>query len=244
MQTHQYKGPIFRNQTRGGQFVAKMSIGIMAALILLIATFSMGTQSAHAHVFRTCSAHDRTYTIVSGDTLGKIGARYRVAWSLLASHNQIAHPDLIYVNQSICIPAAGSRTTSAIAAGGSARATGSHAPAKRTVPPQRPAHKPVPPPVSTGSGSVTAMIRSVFGAYAPAAIRVAACESGLNPGASNPAYYGGSHAAGLFQILYPSTWRGTSQAASSPYNARANVIAAHEIFMRDGHSWREWTCKG
>ena len=67
-------------------------------------------------------------------------------------------------------------------------------------------------------------------------------ESGLNPGAYNPTSIGGSHAAGVFQILYPSTWAGTPEAGSSPYNAWANIEAAHAIFVRDGYSWREWTC--
>ena len=74
-------------------------------------------------------------------------------------------------------------------------------------------------------------------------LRIAQCESGLNPNAYNPISIGGSHAEGVFQILYPSTWSGTPQAASSPYDAWANIQAAHAIFMRDGYSWREWTCQ-
>lgn len=81
------------------------------------------------------------------------------------------------------------------------------------------------------------VIRGAFGADADQAIRVAECESGLNPNAYNP-----SGATGLFQIM-PGTWAGTSEAGASPYNAQANALAAHEIFVRDGHSWREWTCQ-
>ncbi|GAC1367697.1 MAG: hypothetical protein NVS2B12_40640 [Ktedonobacteraceae bacterium] len=81
------------------------------------------------------------------------------------------------------------------------------------------------------------VIRGVFGANADQAIRVAECESSLNPYAYNP-----SGATGLFQIM-PGTWAGTSQAWSSPYNIQANVIAAHEIYVRDGYSWREWVCQ-
>lgn len=101
-----------------------------------------------------------------------------------------------------------------------------------------------PPPGPTGPGqsSVAAMIEQVFGSYAAGALQVARCESGLNPNAYNPTSIGGSHAEGVFQILYPSTWMGTSEAGSSPYNARANILAAHEIFVRDGYSWREWSC--
>jgi len=101
---------------------------------------------------------------------------------------------------------------------------------------------PTPPPVSTGQGSVATMINQIFGPYAAGALQVAKCESGLNPAAYNPTSNGGSHAAGVFQILYPSTWMNTSEASSSPYNAQANILAAHEIFVRDGYSWREWSC--
>lgn len=101
---------------------------------------------------------------------------------------------------------------------------------------------PTPPPVPSGQGSVAAMIYQIFGPYAAGALQVAKCESGLNPGAYNPVSNGGSHAAGVFQILYPSTWMNTSEASSSPFNARANILAAHEIFVRDGYSWREWSC--
>jgi hypothetical protein len=81
------------------------------------------------------------------------------------------------------------------------------------------------------------VIRGAFGADADQAIRVAECESGLNPNAYNP-----SGAMGLFQIM-PGTWAGTSEVGASPYNAQANAQAAHQIFVRDGYSWREWSCK-
>ncbi len=101
---------------------------------------------------------------------------------------------------------------------------------------------PTPTPIPTGQSSVAAMIEQVFGPYAPGALQVARCESGLNPGAYNPTSIGGSHAEGVFQILYPSTWMTTSEAGSSPYNAQANILAAHEIFVRDGYNWHEWSC--
>jgi hypothetical protein len=91
---------------------------------------------------------------------------------------------------------------------------------------------------------MVAIINQVFGPYyGPAANRVAQCESGDNPNAYNPISVAGSHAEGLFQILVPSTWSTTSQAGYSPYDAWANTRAAHEIFVRDGYSWREWTCQ-
>ncbi len=91
--------------------------------------------------------------------------------------------------------------------------------------------------------AMAAIINQVFGPNGPAAVRVATCESGLNPSAYNSTSVGGNHAEGLFQILVPSTWSTTSQAGYSPYDASANTRAAHEIFVRDGYSWREWTCQ-
>ena len=101
-----------------------------------------------------------------------------------------------------------------------------------------------PGPVNPGPGgsSVAAMIEQVFGSYASTALAVARCESGLNPNAYNPTSIGGSHAEGVFQILYPSTWDTTPESASSPYNAMANIEAAHSIFVRDGYNWHEWAC--
>ncbi|GCF07524.1 hypothetical protein [Dictyobacter arantiisoli] len=96
---------------------------------------------------------------------------------------------------------------------------------------------------ATNDAYVTSAINDAFGSYSGQALRIAQCESTMNPGATNSMAIGNSHAEGLFQILYPSTWSGTSQAGASPYDARANARAAFEIFKRDGYSWREWQCQ-
>ncbi|GCF08914.1 transglycosylase SLT domain-containing protein [Dictyobacter arantiisoli] len=95
---------------------------------------------------------------------------------------------------------------------------------------------------ATNGADPTSVIRQVFGGYADQALHIAQCESTMNPGATNTQAIGNSHAAGLFQVLYPSTWITTSQASASPYDVTANVKAAYEIFQRDGYSWREWEC--
>ena len=207
-----------------------MSIGI--ALVLFVAALSLGTQTAQAHVHSTCSADDRTYVVVAGDTLSGIAYRYGTGWSSLASYNDIVNPNLIYVNQVVCVPSTGSTrsVSTAVQPQPASAPVASSAP----VAPSAPVVSSAP----ASSGGVTAIIDQVFGPYGSAATQVASCESGLNPGATNPY----SSAAGLFQIL-PSTWSGTSQAGSSPYNAWANAVAAHEIFVRDGYIWSEWTCK-
>src|SRR3989440_9086681 len=93
-----------------------------------------------------------------------------------------------------------------------------------TNPPPVPT-SPTPPPVPSGQGSVAAMINQIFGPYAAGALQVAKRESGLNPGADNPGANGGSHAVGVFHILYPGTWMTTAEAYGSPYNAQAHIVA-------------------
>jgi hypothetical protein len=90
--------------------------------------------------------------------------------------------------------------------------------------------------------SVATMINTEFGSYAPAAMSIAKCESGLNPNAVNPQKVGNSQATGIFQILYPSTWNTTDYANGSPTDPATNVQAAYQIFHRDGNNWHEWAC--
>lgn len=106
-----------------------------------------------------------------------------------------------------------------------------------------PAGLPQPPmPVPAGKQAVADMIAQTFGANANQALHVAECESGLNPLAQNHTSIGGSYASGVFQILYPSTWRGTSQASKSPFDAQANILAAYQI-SHGGTDWHQWVCR-
>jgi LysM repeat protein len=150
----------------------------------------------------------QNYTIVRGDTLSGIASTFGVSVSSLVAANHIADPNLIYAGKTLIIPD-----------GGSPRAS---------VPPtSQPLHR-----------SYADMIREVFGPSGDGAVRVATCESGLNPNA----YNGVLGAAGLFQII-PGTFASTSYRGQSVYNPLVNIKAAHEIFVRDGYSWREWACK-
>ncbi len=47
---------------------------------------------------------DIVYTVKSGDTLSGIASRYNTTYQKLAQYNNIANPNLIYVNQKIRIP--------------------------------------------------------------------------------------------------------------------------------------------
>ncbi len=219
LQTHQYIWKYL--QHRGGRFVVKIGLGVVVALAFFAATFGLSAGSAHAQVLSGC------YTVKAGDTLGGIAARYGTSWSSLASYNHIANPNLIYVNQSICIPG-----------GGSAPPAQQYSkPVVYSAPVTYSAPLTYSVPAAASNSTVAGMISQVFGSYAATATAIARCESGLNPGATNP--YSG--AAGLFQIM-PGTWVGTSWAGYSPYNAWANINAAYQIFVRDGYSWREWVC--
>ena len=189
--------------------------------------------SAHSSTTTTCPAGEHTYTVLKGDTLTGIGNRYGTRSSALASDNDIVNPNQIYIDQTLCIPVHGAARSLPKPVQKSTATTYTNPTSQKTATP------PVtvtPQPVPSG-GSIEAMIDSVFGSYGPGAINVARCESGLNPNAYNP-----SGAAGLFQIM-PGTWATTSEAGQSPFNAAANIAAAHEIFVRDGYSWREWTCQ-
>ncbi|MBF6589728.1 MAG: hypothetical protein IVW57_04255 [Ktedonobacterales bacterium] len=111
-------------------------------------------------------------------------------------------------------------------------------PVPQVVVPSGPPHY-----ANPGTQAIVNEIVAVFGPYAQGALNIARCESGYDPNAWNPFPVLGSHASGVFQILYPITWNGTSYARYSPYNADDNIRAAYEIFRRDGYSWREWECK-
>jgi LysM domain-containing protein/transglycosylase-like protein with SLT domain len=219
MQTFQHIQMCLRRRITGN-LVGKFRIGVVLGLLLLVATFILNVPGASAQTHIACSGSDRTYIVVSGDTLSGIGYRYGTSWSALASYNQIVNPNLIYIGQTVCIPSQGTVSNDPGQVQNNSASTNV-------------AQQPVP----AAGNSVVAMIGQTFGSYASGAINVASCESGLNPGASNS-----SGAAGLFQIM-PATWAGTSEAGQSPYNASANIAAAYQIFVRDGYSWREWTCQ-
>ncbi len=83
-------------------------ISVVAVLVLLLLGNTLGSQIFGAFAHAPCSARDRTYIVVRGDTLGRIGYRYKTSWQRLAAYNRIANPNLIYVNQTVCIPGGGS----------------------------------------------------------------------------------------------------------------------------------------
>lgn len=71
-------------------------------------------------------------------------------------------------------------------------------------------------------------------------LAVARCETGdtFDPYARNRS----SGASGIFQFL-PSTFRRTPFARMDIFSPYANSLAAAWLYVQDGRSWREWTCK-
>ncbi len=98
-------------------------ICVVMVLGLLLLGNTMGTRILGAFAHSACSSGDHSYIVVSGNTLGGIANRYHTSWQRLASYNHITNPNLIYVNETICIPGGGS-------AGGSqpAKGTGNYFP--------------------------------------------------------------------------------------------------------------------
>jgi hypothetical protein len=94
--------------------------------------------------------------------------------------------------------------------------------------------------IALGACSPEFQIEQVFGRHAPAATRVAQCESSMNPEAVSPG--GGNH--GLFQInnvhRHEFT-RVTGEPWSQRYSAYWNTVYAKYLYDRQG--WRPWSCK-
>lgn len=100
----------------------------------------------------------------------------------------------------------------------------------------------VPPPVAVAPppvGSVEAVIAEVFGADGAAAVRVARCESHLDPAAVSRG--GGNW--GLFQINRAHAGRVARMGYrwEDLLDARVNALVARSIFQESG--WRPWACR-
>lgn len=97
--------------------------------------------------------------------------------------------------------------------------------------------RPAPPPAP--AGSIPALIQGAWAPLGPDAqdwaLRLAFCESTLNPLAVNAS----SGAAGLFQFM-PTTWAGTPWHAQSPFDPAANAAAAAWLYQRYGAG--QWSC--
>lgn len=96
------------------------------------------------------------------------------------------------------------------------------------------------PFVSAANVTAITAIRSVFGARAPAAIRVARCETG---GTFNPNALGRAGERGIFQ-LHPvhRGWIDRLYGWHRMFEPLWNARAAYRL-SRGGTNWRPWTCR-
>ena len=83
---------------------------VVGTVGLLMLGNLLGMNAFGAFAQSPCSSGDHTYMVVSGDTLGVIASRYGTSWEKLPSYNHIANPNVIYLNQKVCIPGKGSTT--------------------------------------------------------------------------------------------------------------------------------------
>lgn len=89
------------------------------------------------------------------------------------------------------------------------------------------------------STEIEQLICSVFTEDCAHAVRVAKCESGLNPLAHNP-----SGASGVFQIMMPlhaGMFEAHGWSPDDVYDAYRNTVVAHDLWESNG--WRAWTCR-
>jgi N-acetylmuramoyl-L-alanine amidase len=98
----------FQQHRMASIVAAHICVLLMVGLLVLGGT--LGPRLLGVFAKAPCASGDSAYTVVSGNTLGEIAARYHTTWERLASYNHLANPNLIYVHQVICIP--GAHTTS------------------------------------------------------------------------------------------------------------------------------------
>jgi N-acetylmuramoyl-L-alanine amidase len=97
--------------------VASMIAGqvVIAAIVIMFALnsiFGVHLFSAFAQI--ACPSGDTVYTVQSGDTLSSIAAIHGTSFQTIAQHSQIANPNLVYVNQQVCVPGQGTNANVAL----------------------------------------------------------------------------------------------------------------------------------
>jgi LysM repeat protein len=170
------------------------------APVKVAAEASWVTQGRHA-------AHRSVYTVVSGDTLSGISARFcgtSADYPSLAAASGISNPDAISPGQHIRLSC--HHKHGAVADDGAPSSSGSGSAG------QAPAPQPPAPSGNTSTEGMSAFESCVISA-----------ESGGNPTAVNPS----SGAGGLFQFL-PSTWASLGYAGQYPGGAQTAPASVQE----------------
>lgn len=104
MHIHQRIWRYFQQHRMASIAAAHICVLMMVGLLVLGGTLGPRLLSVFAH--SSCASGDHSYKVESGNTLSGIAARYHTTWQRLSSYNHLANPNMIYVNQVICIPGA------------------------------------------------------------------------------------------------------------------------------------------
>jgi hypothetical protein len=99
-----------------------------------------------------------------------------------------------------------------------------------------------PTPTLSEHDQIKAYIQDVFGQDAPKAFQLLSCENAAYRADAvndNTQWGGIGQDIGVFQVN--TVWQGVSNKAFL-YDWRINVDIAHNIYTRDGHSFKLWTC--
>jgi hypothetical protein len=194
-----------------------------AADVAAVKTAAPSVVISRAHHAGRHAGHRSAYTVVSGDILSRISARFCGTpgdYLSLAGASGITNPNLIFPGQTIKLKCHAAPLQLPASTSGAHRSSASHAehgaPGRHARPGRH--TRPAAPPAGTVS---TAGV----GAFEACVI---SRESGGNPRAVNPA----SGAGGLYQFL-PSTWASLGYAAAYPGGAQtAPVSVQRSAFAR------------
>ncbi|EFH90937.1 COG3942 and LysM peptidoglycan-binding domain-containing protein [Ktedonobacter racemifer] len=110
MQKYYQKAWQYCKQHRTTGILAGHVVVLTVLAIALLTTGFIGSISS-AFAASYCGSNDQTYIVKSGDTLTQIASQYGTSFSKLADYNKLTNPNVIYVNQHICVPKNGSTTT-------------------------------------------------------------------------------------------------------------------------------------
>ncbi|GCE04762.1 COG3942 and LysM peptidoglycan-binding domain-containing protein [Dictyobacter aurantiacus] len=92
----------YLNQHRATSIIAAhVAVVTVMGLVWLSTAFAPALFSALAQA--PCAKGDQTYVVRGGDTLGGIAATHATTWQRLAAYNHLPNPNLIFINQHICI---------------------------------------------------------------------------------------------------------------------------------------------
>ena len=95
-------------------------------------------------------------------------------------------------------------------------------------------------PNFTSKEGVEAYIRYKFGASGDMAVKVAKCESGLNPNALNNNPRTRDYSVSIFQINLYGSLANSRPSKEWLMNPKNNIDYSHAMFLREG--WRPWSC--